>query len=40
MKSEYLHLQKTPEAIEKMKALKMVFDPNLILNPYKILPGI
>lgn len=40
MKAEYLHLQKKPEVIESMKALKKIFDPNLILNPYKVLPGI
>lgn len=29
---------KAPEAIEAMANLKALFDPNLILNPYKVLP--
>ncbi|EAR83770.1 FAD linked oxidase family protein (macronuclear) [Tetrahymena thermophila SB210] len=40
MKADYLHLQKKPEVIDCMKNIKKIFDPNLILNPYKILPGI
>lgn len=35
-KPEYLHLSKSPAAIEKMKQIKSLFDPNGILNPYKL----
>ena len=29
---------KSPEAVELMQRVKGVFDPNGILNPYKVLP--
>ena len=37
-KPEYLHYSKTKESISIMKDLKKMFDPNSILNPYKVLP--
>jgi D-2-hydroxyglutarate dehydrogenase len=37
-KTKYLHFSKSQEAIEFMKQLKEMMDPNAILNPYKILP--
>ncbi|XP_037903422.1 D-2-hydroxyglutarate dehydrogenase, mitochondrial isoform X2 [Hermetia illucens] len=37
LKSQYLRLSKSPEAIEMMKDLKTLLDPKGILNPYKIL---
>lgn len=36
-KKEYLKLYKQKEALDLMKQLKMVMDPNSILNPYKVL---
>lgn len=38
MKSNYLHYQKQPNAIEYMHSIKKIFDPNNILNPYKVIP--
>lgn len=35
-KSKYLKTFKQPEALHLMKELKLVMDPNRILNPYKI----
>ncbi|OQR85182.1 D-2-hydroxyglutarate dehydrogenase, mitochondrial precursor, partial [Thraustotheca clavata] len=35
-KPHFLHLSKSPEAIRMMKQMKQVFDPNGILNPYKV----
>lgn len=37
-KPDYLHLSKSPEAIQLMKQLKQTMDPKGILNPYKVLP--
>ena len=37
-KSKYLHYAKSPEVISYMKQIKEIFDPNYILNPYKIFP--
>ncbi|KDO30832.1 hypothetical protein SPRG_04733 [Saprolegnia parasitica CBS 223.65] len=37
-KPHFLHLSKSPEAIRMMQQMKRVFDPNGILNPYKVLP--
>ncbi|OQR88185.1 D-2-hydroxyglutarate dehydrogenase, mitochondrial precursor [Achlya hypogyna] len=37
-KPRFLHLSKTPDAIHMMRQMKQVFDPNGILNPYKVLP--
>ncbi|KAJ1729106.1 D-lactate ferricytochrome c oxidoreductase, partial [Coemansia biformis] len=37
MKRDYLRYSKSPEMIAYMKRLKDVFDPNHILNPYKVL---
>ncbi|XP_048521200.1 D-2-hydroxyglutarate dehydrogenase, mitochondrial [Dendroctonus ponderosae] len=37
-KPKYIHYSKSPESIVIMKELKKMFDPNGILNPYKVLP--
>ncbi|KAG5504405.1 hypothetical protein JKF63_04856 [Porcisia hertigi] len=37
-KRDYLHLSRTKEAIQLMRDLKTMMDPNGILNPYKVLP--
>ncbi|KAL1422622.1 hypothetical protein MTO96_021873 [Rhipicephalus appendiculatus] len=37
-KKRFLHLCKTPAALEAMRSLKRAFDPLGILNPYKMLP--
>ncbi|KAK3739848.1 hypothetical protein QZH41_009093 [Actinostola sp. cb2023] len=34
-KAPFIHLSKTKEAVDMMKQLKTLFDPNGILNPYK-----
>lgn len=38
LKSKYLKYSKEPEALALMKQLKVLMDPNGILNPYKVLP--
>lgn len=35
-KVKKMHYSKSPEAIELMKTIKRALDPNLIMNPYKI----
>ncbi|XP_013188145.2 D-2-hydroxyglutarate dehydrogenase, mitochondrial-like isoform X1 [Amyelois transitella] len=37
-KPHYMHFSKDQSAIELMKVLKQLMDPNGILNPYKVLP--
>ena len=37
MKASALHYSKSPESIQYMKSIKRIFDPNSILNPYKVL---
>lgn len=37
LKPKYLNYTKSPEAINMMKELKDLMDPNGILNPYKVL---
>lgn len=37
-KNEYLHLNKSPAALDIMRSLKFKFDPQHILNPFKFLP--
>lgn len=37
LKKDYLHYSKNPVAIAWMRDLKKMFDPNNILNPYKML---
>jgi D-2-hydroxyglutarate dehydrogenase len=37
-KPKYLHFSKSAEAIDMMRQLKTLMDPNGILNPYKVLP--
>jgi len=39
-KPHYLHYSKTNEMIDVMRQIKGVFDPNGILNPYKVLPSV
>jgi FAD/FMN-containing dehydrogenase len=38
LKSEYLGHTKSAQMIDYMGKMKKVFDPNGILNPYKVLP--
>jgi FAD/FMN-containing dehydrogenase len=38
MKRHKLHYSKPPEAIRYMQSIKNLFDPNHIMNPYKVLP--
>lgn len=38
LKTDYLGHSKSPELIDYMGRMKLVFDPNGILNPYKVLP--
>lgn len=38
-KPKYIHYSKSPESVAIMKQLKDMFDPNGILNPYKVLPS-
>jgi FAD/FMN-containing dehydrogenase len=38
-KTKYLHYSKSTESIDMMKNLKKSFDPNGILNPYKVIPN-
>ena len=37
MKTKALKYSKAPEMIEQMRKIKSVFDPNGIMNPYKVL---
>lgn len=37
-KRNYLHYSKSDPLINYMKKIKHVFDPNGIMNPYKVLP--
>ncbi len=37
-KAQYLNYSKSDEMIRYMKEIKKVFDPNGIMNPYKVLP--
>lgn len=37
-KAKYLKYSKSAEAIEFMRELKKLMDPQFILNPYKVLP--
>lgn len=37
-KAKYLHYSKSAESIDMMKNIKTMFDPNGILNPYKVVP--
>ncbi|CAG0881562.1 unnamed protein product, partial [Darwinula stevensoni] len=39
-KRDFIHYSKSPSAIELMRRLKNAFDPNGILNPYKVLPDL
>lgn len=38
LKTKYLKYSKNADAINAMKDIKMLMDPNGILNPYKVLP--
>ena len=38
LKAPYLHHSKSQDLIDYMKNIKDMFDPNGILNPYKVLP--
>ena len=37
-KAAYLPMSKTDGMIRLMRGIKQLFDPNGILNPYKVLP--
>lgn len=37
-RAAYLSYTKTPEMINAMRMIKATFDPNGIMNPYKVLP--
>ncbi|KAG6465591.1 hypothetical protein O3G_MSEX015251 [Manduca sexta] len=37
-KPHFIHYSKDPSALQLMKDLKQLMDPNGILNPYKVLP--
>lgn len=37
-KQKYIHYSKSKNAINLMKNIKSMMDPNNILNPYKVLP--
>lgn len=37
-KPAYLGYSKSPEMIQAMRLVKNAFDPNGIMNPYKVLP--
>ncbi len=39
MKPSKLHYSKSDEMIDYMKRIKKVFDPEGILNPYKVIPN-
>lgn len=38
MKASHIHYSKSPTLVNMMKKIKDIFDPNGILNPYKVLP--
>lgn len=38
-KNKFIHYSRSETAVNVMKQLKEVFDPNGILNPYKTLPS-
>ncbi|KAJ3378834.1 hypothetical protein HDU80_002673 [Chytriomyces hyalinus] len=38
MKAPYIGYSKSPEAIQAMREIKKIWDPQGILNPYKFLP--
>jgi D-2-hydroxyglutarate dehydrogenase len=37
-KAEFIGLSKSPEMVGLMRQIKGMFDPNGIINPYKMLP--
>lgn len=37
-KSAFIGKSKSPEMVALMRQIKSLFDPNGILNPYKVLP--
>ena len=38
-KRDFMHFSKCPVAINSMQQIKRVFDPKMIMNPYKVLPS-
>ncbi|KAJ6805683.1 putative D-2-hydroxyglutarate dehydrogenase, mitochondrial [Iris pallida] len=38
MKANKIHYSKSTETVQLMASIKKLFDPNKILNPYKVLP--
>jgi len=39
MKPNEIYFSKPKEAVDLMRSIKNIFDPNGILNPYKVLPS-
>jgi len=37
-KPHFLHLQKSPQILQIYRDIKKLFDPNGIMNPYKVIP--
>lgn len=37
-KPHHLHIQKSPQILRLYKQIKGIFDPNGIMNPYKVVP--
>jgi len=37
-KQKYLHLQKSPQVLAYYRLIKRAFDPQGIMNPYKVIP--
>jgi FAD/FMN-containing dehydrogenase len=37
-KPNYLSLQKSPQILQIYRNIKNLFDPNGIMNPYKVIP--
>ena len=38
-KRDFMHFSKCPAAISAMHQIKQVFDPHMLMNPYKVLPS-
>lgn len=39
-KKDFIYHSKSKSAVRLMKDIKRTFDPNMILNPYKVLPDL